>query len=305
MELLLTLEGHTNFVRSILISNDFSQLFSASDDNYIKVWSATTGECLSTLKGHEDGVFDLSFISESTLASASLDKTVKIWDLNKQECMKTLHDDKDNYTQDRRINCVTHLPSKNHLAAGFFDATVTVWDLANYQKVKSFKAHSGSRQRVCVLKPILDNHLVSTAYSSVKIWDLYQSTLFHNTKCLHKLLEHSHWVETCEMTPEGNLLTGSMDQTLKLWDVNSGSCLDTFKIGIVVSDLKLVPNTSLAVIAANKNILLYDLNTKSVVKSIPNAHADMTTKLQLFGPSNEYLASCSIDKTIKIWRIDY
>lgn len=55
---------------------------SGSNDCKIKVWSASTGECLRTLVGHEALVRALSFAPRSgMLVSGSYDKTVKVWDL--------------------------------------------------------------------------------------------------------------------------------------------------------------------------------------------------------------------------------
>jgi WD40 repeat protein len=147
MELELTLDGHTDQVRSIKISHDFGKLFSSSEDNTIKIWSIRTGECLATLKGHEGPVFDIALISDSKIATASFDKSVKIWDVEKEECIKTLQDFKEDDAYDRRISKVSYLKAKNHLVAGFLDGSVTVWDLSNYHKVKSFIAHHTNREQ--------------------------------------------------------------------------------------------------------------------------------------------------------------
>lgn len=55
---------------------------SGSNDCKIKIWSASTGECLRTLVGHEALVRALSFdVRSGRLVSASYDKSVKVWDL--------------------------------------------------------------------------------------------------------------------------------------------------------------------------------------------------------------------------------
>ncbi len=154
------------------------------------------------------------------------------------------------------------------------------------------------------MKPISDSAIVTASYGPIKIWSLYETTLFHNTKCLHKLTEHSHWVSACEITQSGNLLSGSFDKTLKLWDINSGKCLNTYQIDQMVYNMKLLPsNKSIAAIAADQNILLYDLNNKSIVKLFENAHDGIIFNVLPFGNESEFLATCSQDKTIKIWRI--
>jgi WD40 repeat protein len=46
---LQTLEGHSNAVRSVVFSHDSTRLASASDDNTVKIWDASSGACLQTL----------------------------------------------------------------------------------------------------------------------------------------------------------------------------------------------------------------------------------------------------------------
>src|SRR5271163_72815 len=46
---LQTLEGHSGWVLSVAFSHDSARLASASDDNTVKIWDASSGECLQTL----------------------------------------------------------------------------------------------------------------------------------------------------------------------------------------------------------------------------------------------------------------
>src|ERR1700722_10492234 len=88
---LQTLEGHSDSVNSVAFSHDSARLASASDDNTVKIWDASSGEYLQILEGHSGGVSSVAFSHDSTrLASASDDSTVKIWDVNSGECLQTL-----------------------------------------------------------------------------------------------------------------------------------------------------------------------------------------------------------------------
>ena len=53
------LVGHTDNVRSILISDDGSTLMTASSDQTVKVWSMAVGRCMHTLTMHNDSVWSL------------------------------------------------------------------------------------------------------------------------------------------------------------------------------------------------------------------------------------------------------
>jgi WD40 repeat protein len=47
---LQTLEGHSDYVRSVAFSHDSTRLASASYDRTVKIWDASSGACLQTLK---------------------------------------------------------------------------------------------------------------------------------------------------------------------------------------------------------------------------------------------------------------
>ncbi|KAF2033468.1 WD40 repeat-like protein [Setomelanomma holmii] len=77
---------------SLAFSHDSTRLASASAsrDGTIKIWDTHSGECVQTLKGHNDCVNLVAFSRDSTwLASAG--STLKIWDAHSGECLQTLN----------------------------------------------------------------------------------------------------------------------------------------------------------------------------------------------------------------------
>ena len=48
------MKGHTDVVDGVAFSPDGKRLASASEDQTVKVWDATTGQETLTLKGHSD-----------------------------------------------------------------------------------------------------------------------------------------------------------------------------------------------------------------------------------------------------------
>src|SRR5262249_57021129 len=68
-------------VYSVSFSPDGKRLVSAGEDRMVKVWDATTGQALLTLRGHAQRVTCVCFSPDGKrLASASWDKTIRLWD---------------------------------------------------------------------------------------------------------------------------------------------------------------------------------------------------------------------------------
>ena len=83
-----TFLGHKEWIRCIRFLSK-NRIVSGSDDYMIKIWNLDTGECLKTLRGHEDSVTCFELYDER-LISGSWDGLIKIWDINSSECIKTL-----------------------------------------------------------------------------------------------------------------------------------------------------------------------------------------------------------------------
>jgi len=72
-----TLKGHTDFVKSFVLSTNGS-LISGFQDSTIKVWDIEKSVCTQTLLGHTDVVFSVILLNDGNLTSASADSTIKI-----------------------------------------------------------------------------------------------------------------------------------------------------------------------------------------------------------------------------------
>jgi WD40 repeat protein len=78
-------------VSSVAASADGKRIASGGMDQTVKIWDATSGQNLFTLKGHAGEVKGLAFSTDGKhIISGSYDGTVKVWDATSGEGLLTL-----------------------------------------------------------------------------------------------------------------------------------------------------------------------------------------------------------------------
>ncbi len=75
------MHGHADWVTGVSYSPDGRRIASASLDGTIKLWDATTGQEILTLRGHASQLFGISYSPDGrTLLAGCYDGTLKVWD---------------------------------------------------------------------------------------------------------------------------------------------------------------------------------------------------------------------------------
>jgi len=91
MKFNLSLYGHRLPVMSIDISDDSELLASGSADKNVKLWGTHFGNCLRSLRAHDDSVMLVRFLPGTHyLATASRDRELKLWDCDSYEMITSL-----------------------------------------------------------------------------------------------------------------------------------------------------------------------------------------------------------------------
>jgi WD40 repeat protein len=81
-----TLEGHTDWVRSVCLSSNDGMVMSGSRDNTVRLWDRSSGVLLRTLEGHRGSVNSVCLSSDDGMVvSGSFDNTVRLWDRSRDE----------------------------------------------------------------------------------------------------------------------------------------------------------------------------------------------------------------------------
>lgn len=118
------------------------------------------------------------------------------------------------------------------------------------------------------------------------------------------LAGHSDGVMPIAFSPDGRLLaSGSMDKTIKLWDVRTGTLKQTLTgHSNGVHSLEFSPDgMTLASGSDDKTIKLWNAQTGALKLTISGHNSAVHTVA--FSPDGSQLASGSTDKTIKVWDV--
>ncbi|KAI1052527.1 hypothetical protein LB507_007680 [Fusarium sp. FIESC RH6] len=295
-EVIRTLRGHSSAVRTLQF--DDSKLISGSFDKTIKIWNWQTGECLNTLQCHNEGVLSVHY-DGCTLASGSIDKTIKVSSFKTKEtfCLRG-HTDWVNHV---RIDS----PSRVVFSASD-DLSVKLWDIETRQCIKTFLGHVGQVQQVLLMPadfepdevPGLDN--TDTASVSSGRSNTPPAATAEQTVDERASFGSGFTSDPNRPLPPRYMLTGGLDNTVRLWDTVSGKCIRSM-FGHVEGIWGLVGDTLRVVTGANDSMTkIWEPRSGKCERSF-TGHAGPVTCV---GLSDSRMASGSEDGEVRIYSFE-
>ncbi len=131
-----------------------------------------------------------------------------------------------------------------------------------------------------------------------------------NTGPIYSLRGHIWEIASLDFSPDGQtLISGSFDQTIKVWNLKTGKMLRTLdghKDGvnsvIISSDGQIFATAGGAAQAnTDKTIKIWNFKTGKLLRTL-KGHSQGITSLAIT-PDGQTLVSASYDKTIKLWNL--
>lgn len=284
------LKGHRGLTRSVEFSHDGISLISASDDGTIRVWDVSKGRCQKVLRGEGKGVLSAAFSpDDSYIASASFDGVIRIWDAAKGVLVKKLEGHTDVATN------VAFSGDGSMLASTSEDYTIRIWDTTTWQCIRCLKGH----QRFVLSAAFGPDNLVLVSGSldnTVRLWDL------EDGQCALVMDAHFDRVNSVLFHKEGLFFVSSSDDTtIRIWEFLGGDPKSVSRndVSLYLGSNINSKGTITAEIYGFSGICIRDKKTKSILRE-GIGHKDDVYAV-CFSPNDKFIASASMDKTIRIW----
>ncbi|KAF5387928.1 hypothetical protein D9615_000452 [Tricholomella constricta] len=235
-----TISRFKDVARSGTIRQDGKLVVAGDDSGLVQVFDINSRAILRTLDSHKQPVHVTKFstLSPTQILSCSDDTTAKIWDVPSQSTITTFTSHTD-YVRSGQIST-----SNPHLVlTGSYDSTVRLFDSRSGQcemvmRESSTASAAGNTPVEQVLMFPSGTVALSSAGPIIRVWDLVAGG-----RCIRALSNHQKTVTALAFDANaGRLLTGSLDQMIKVYDVSTYKVVHTMRYPAPILCLAISPD---------------------------------------------------------------
>ncbi|XP_042846854.1 WD repeat-containing protein 37 isoform X1 [Panthera tigris] len=304
-------------------------LGTASADHTALLWSIETGRCLVKYSGHVGSVNSIKFHPSEQLAlTASGDQTAHIWryavqlptpqpvaDTTQQICgedeVECSDKDEPDVDADVSSDCPTiRVPLtslKSHqgvvIAADWlvggkqavtasWDRTANLFDVETAELVHSLTGHDQELTHCCT-HPTQRLVVTSSRDTTFRLWD-FRDPSIHSVNVFQG---HTDTVTSAVFTVGDNVVSGSDDRTVKVWDLrNMRSPIATIRTDSAINRINVcVGQKIIALPHDNRQVRLFDMSGVRLAR-LPRSSRQVRTSARL---------RCSLDVHLLAWILSF
>ena len=203
-------------------------MVSGSLDGTIQIWRIDTGKCARIIN-LSVGVISVKVFSSGyriICGLNSVSNNMRIYNYSTGSLLNTLYGHLNN------VNSIDIL-NEHIIISGGGDQKVIIWDLLTYKIKYHLTDHKESVN--CVKR--LSSNLVASGDSGGKIiiWNWLKG------QRMYELNGHTSelWLSSLDLFDSQTLISGSLDRTIKFWNIKNGTLIKTINVDIQVNALAM------------------------------------------------------------------
>ncbi|KJR43255.1 serine/threonine protein kinase [Candidatus Magnetoovum chiemensis] len=242
--LIRSLKGHSDRINTLSVSSDNSYLLSASKDKTLCLWDLESGRLEKTFEGHEKDVTSAVFAaSDKAAISASKDSTIRAWSVQKGKSAGHFK------VYEKGVSALAVSPDWQHVYTVNKSDPLCKWLLKSGKLADKFsEPHFGAE---CI-DISADGRFLLTggAGKIVCLWDS------QSCKCVKTFKGHSGKINAVKFSFSGIYAFSCDDNTLRVWQVQSGLLYGMFKYTGPIYDINPSPVDNVLIIASGKDAII-------------------------------------------------
>lgn len=206
-------------------SHDGQWLATGDRAGVMTLWDAATGHRQRTFN-HETRVCSIAFHPNGQhVAVACTDANIYIWGTsNSDNCVQILSD------HSNEIWAMAYTPGGRFLVSGSDDCTVRFWDVTTGECNHILESHKGWIQSL-IFNLTGDLLVTGSQDRSIGLWDVTPLNRGESPRLVRTLTGHKARVtDVCITSDSHTVISSSLDETMRLWDVDTGECLKEWAI---------------------------------------------------------------------------
>jgi WD40 repeat protein len=300
----MVLRGHSGVVYSVHFSADGQRVLTGGADGTVRLWDATAGTSLLTLKVCDDqadwptGVLSsdgrkvLTVVRPESLA-------IGYWDSGSVQLHNSAAGDVLVSIPDRHaVDAALSNDGRKIVTAGF-SPTVRIWDaLTGTPQVEL----SGHEQRVVSASFSANDKWILTGSwdGTARVWEAATGRSL-------AVLQSPEGVDFAVFTPDGThvVTLGSHDKVLRLWDwvtaPGSSSVVSCGQEGSIQDSAVSPDGKWLAIASTDKTARIWDI-AGGKCRHVLRGHEEFVNGVD-FSPDSRWVVTASADKTARIWEV--
>ena len=264
-------------VTAVAFSPDGSKIVTGTVGGSVKVWDTASGSKLMDLVGHEaQKVVTVAFSPDGTKIVSScgdMDNSIRVWDSSTGVELLVIF--KGNIFKDG----LQGENSKGHM---------------RYGGAVSFSP-DGSR----IVSGSEDKVRMWSASSGAKIWERPENVVADSGN--HHVIGTEIHFKSVSFSPDGSkVVTGSDDNTIRVWNSNTGDELLEIELTVEVNSVSFSPDGTRIVSGSNDNtVRVWDSSTGASLKNL-TGHTGYITHVSFYLDESRILSG-SLDNTVRLW----